>query len=78
MNPTVPADALGVAPGQMAPDDEPRPVALDHLVTHEEWLHDWSLREERFEVVDVERMRACGIVTHSSAEERIPLTLIFC
>ena len=52
MNPIVPAGALGLARDRMTCDDEPRPVPLGHLVTHEEWLHDWSEREERFEVVD--------------------------
>ena len=29
-----------------------RMVMLDHLVTHEEWLADWSQREESYELVD--------------------------
>ncbi len=60
MSPIVPADALGAeALGAEALGNadalgfaERRVVQLDHLVTHEEWERDWSLREERFEVVD--------------------------
>ena len=40
-----------IGPGGFVVDVDRR-VALDHLVTHEEWWRDWSQREERFEVVD--------------------------
>ncbi len=29
-----------------------RLVTLEHQVTHDEWAHDWSQREERYELVD--------------------------